>query len=268
MSSMPGNAERLTQHHQKEILDHHSLIITMDGSTTAGKRIIAERLAERYDLTMLNTGVTIRSLALLAIENGIVETDENNVTRVPVDFSEQISDMFDAMRSDFYIDKPLEGSRTARHMYGEREMRGELLTYPKQKAIDNLSSMIAASPVVRNTLYDFWRSAVKDLGGTIVVGRLTGVDLFPDAKVKLFLFASPEASAEYRVLHDPKAKKVAESEEHYVRARDAMDRQLGLLDWPVGGLIIDTSPHIRDLKGMNALESRIEQYIDQRHIIR
>lgn len=244
------------------------MIITMDGSTTAGKRIVAERLAERYDLTVLNTGITIRSLALLAIENGIVETDETNVIRIPVDFSEQVSRLYDLVKDEFKIETPLEGSHTVRHMYGNREMRGELLTYPKQKAIDNLASVIAASPMVRSKLYDFWRGAVRNLGGVIVVGRLTGVDLFPEAAIKLYLFASPEASAIYRVLHDPKAKKKPESEERYIRERDAKDRRHGLLDWPADGMIIDTSPFITDIHGLTALESKIAQQIEETYIIR
>jgi len=242
--------------------------MTIDGSTTAGKRIVAERLAERYGLTMLNTGITIRSLALLAIEKGIVKTDETNVVLIPVDFSEQIAIMYDTIQDDFRIEKPLEGSHTARHMYGDREMRGELLTYPKQKAIDNLSSMIAASPLVRHKLYDLWRNAVQNFGGAIVIGRLTGVDLYPNADIKLYLFASPEASAQYRVIHDPKAKKVPENEERYVRECDAMDRKHGLLDWPVEGMIIDTSPYIQDLQGLPLLETYIAKQIDERYIIR
>jgi len=252
----------------KEQLDRQSMMITMDGSTTAGKRIVAERLADRYGLTIVNTGITIRTLALLAIEEGIVQTDESNVTTTPVDFGEQIAGLFDAVEKDFRLEPPMEGSHNARYMYGEREMRGELLTYPKPKALDNLSSMIAASPVVREKLYAYWRTHIPALGGTVVVGRKTGVDLFPDARIKLYLYASPEAAALYRVIHDPKASKQAESEERYIRERDASDAQYGLLDRPKGGMIIDTSRYIKTVRGLSDLEEKIAETIDSTYTIR
>lgn len=252
----------------KETVDRASMIMTMDGSTTAGKRVIAEKLADRYNLTILNTGTTIRALSLLAIEHKLVKTDETNVTTIPVDFGDRIVELYEQMPEKLRIDKPQEGSHTAQIMVGNRDLLGELLTYPKQKAIENLSSVIAASPVIRWKLYQWWRTAVKDLGGTIVIGRKTGLDLFPGAKVKLYLYASPEASAQYRVTHDPMAHKGLVSEELYIRERDGWDKENGLLDRPAGALVLDTSPYIKDLAGLTALEEKIAAHIDQRYVIR
>ncbi len=255
-------------HPGKERLDCKSLIITIDGSTTAGKRMVAERLAERYNLTVFNTGSTIRAMALLAIENKLVGTDETNVTTIPVDFSDRIVELYDRMPNTMKITKPREGERTARVMVGERDMRGELLTYSKQKAIENLSAIIAASPVIRWKLYQLWRSAVKELGGVVVIGRKTGVDLFPNAPIKLYLFASPKASAAYRVIHDPTATMHQSSEERYIRERDFTDQYHGLQDRPVGAFAIDTSEFIGgDGKGISELESRIVAHIESRYEI-
>ena len=261
-------AERRPLVEQKEIVDRNSMIITMDGSTTAGKRVLAERLADKYNLTIVNTGTTIRALALLAIENKIVKTDNTNVTTIPVDFAERIEEFYDQMPKKIRIEKPMEGSHTALVMVGQRNMLGELLVYPKQKAVDNLSSVIASSPAIRWKLYQLWRDAVPTLGGTIVIGRKTGVDLFPDAKVKLYLYASPEASATYRVSHDPFIEKKQMSEELYVRERDGRDKENGLQDRPTDALVVDTSAYIKDSAGLAALEQRISKYIDGRFIIR
>lgn len=254
---------------QKELLDHRTLVITIDGSTTAGKRMIAERLATRYNLTVLNTGWTIRAMALLAIEHHLVKTDATNVVDVPVDFSEKILKLYEAMPQKLRIEKPREGDHTARIMVGERDLRGELLAYEKQKAIENLSAMIAASPLIREKLYGLWRSAVNDLGGSVVIGRKTGLDLFPEAPIKLYLYASPEASAQYRVVHDPTARLHQSSEARYVRERDAHDVSLGLSDRPPDALAIDASEYITGKRqGIEALENRIATYIDSRYIIR
>lgn len=267
---MNSQKEQSPQLHKREVLDKQHTIFTLDGSTTAGKRVVAERLAERYDLTVFNTGTTIRTMALLAIENGIVKTDETNITTIPVDFADRIIQVYDTMPEKMRIEKPREGERTARVMIGNRDMRGELLAYRKQKAIDNLSAVIAASPLIRGRLYGLWRDAVDKLGGVVVVGRKTGIDLYPDAPVKLYLFASPQASAVYRVTHDPTSLMHQNSEERYVRERDGKDRENGLLDWPSDAFSIDTSSYIAqgDGKNMSELENVIAAHIDSKYIIK
>ncbi len=252
----------------KEHVDRSNFVITIDGSTTAGKRLMAERLAERYDLTVLNTGTSIRALALLAIENKLVNTDETNVTSIPSDFTERVLSLYEAMPQKLTITKPRKDERNARVLLGTRDMRGELLTFRKTKAIDNLSSVIAASPAIRAKLYEHWREAVRELGGVVVIGRKTGIDLIPDAQVKLYLFASPEASAVYRVVHDPTALLTPTTEERYIRERDGKDRERGLLDRPADALVIDTSDYIkRNAKGLTDLEQRIGKYIDSKYVI-
>lgn len=245
------------------------MIITIDGSMTAGKRIIAERLADRYNLTVINTGTTIRAMALLAIEQHLVDTDETNVTTIPVDFSEKIVELYESMPQKLRIIKPRDGERMARIMVGERDMRGELFAYRKQKAIENLSAMIAASPLIRGKLYGLWRDAVREFGGAVVIGRKTGIDLFPQAPIKLYLFANPDASAAYRVTHDPTATLHQASEERYVRERDTQDQVNGLLDRPKDAMIFDTSDYIGgDGKGISRLESLIVSRIGERYDIR
>ncbi len=259
--------ERAPRAH-KEKLDHNSLIITVDGSTTAGKRLVAEQLADKYDLTVLNTGSSIRALALLAIENNLVGTDETNVTTIPVDFAQRIVEMYDTMPHKLTIEKPRTDERIARVMVGKRDMYGELLTFRKQKAIENLSSVIAASPVIRERLYDLWRGAVRELGGVVVVGRKTGVDLFPDAPIKLYLFASPEASAAYRIRHDPTASLRQSSEEQYIRERDGRDMARGLLTWPKDAMMIDTSEYIVRQNGPELLGQVVSSMIERQFVIK
>lgn len=262
-----GAVERV-QSPLKEVLDHSSVIMTLDGSKTAGKTVVARKLADRYNLTTLDTGITIRALALLAIEQKIVKTDDTNVTKIPVDFTDRIISLYERESPCIHIAKPVEGSRSARIMVGDRDMLGELLTYPKQKAIDNLSSIIAASPQVRSKLYQLWREAIPTLGGTIVIGRKTGVDLFPHAQIKIYLYANPESSAMYSVHYDPLSEKKVDSEERYIRERDTKDMESGLLNRPQGALVLDTSAYIKDSEGLERLESRIASHINSRFIIR
>jgi len=70
------------------------------------------------------------------------------------------------------------------------------------------------------------------------------------------------------VLHDPSSRARKESEERYIRERDARDEESGLLDRPTGGFVIDTSNYIKELHGLSALEKRIAKHIDAKLDIR
>lgn len=265
MNATPERSPRFA----KEPLDHRTLVITVDGSATAGKRLVAERLAERYDLAVLDTGASIRALALLAIEQKLVTTDATNIVDVPPDFIDKAVRLFDTMPDKLRILPPREDERMVRQLVGERDMRGELLTYSKQKAIENLSTIIAASPKMREKFYVLWRDAVSNLGGVVVYGRRTGVDLFPHAPVKVYLFASPEASAQYRVAHDPNSTMTIGSEAQYVREREGKEAAHGLLERAKDALVIDSSDYlVGGSQSIDRLEARIASFIDSRYIIR
>lgn len=253
---------------QKELLDKHTVIITIDGLTGSGKWALAEALADHYDLTFLNTGISIRALALLAIEQNLVQTDETNAIDIPADFSQRVLTLYEQMPQKLTIQKPLAGSRDARFMVGDRNMLVALDAYDKRKAIENLSSIIAATPQIRERLYAQWRGAVEQFGGSVVVGRKTGDDLFPRAQLKVFLHADPEASAAYRFKRRVMANDGVSAEVSYVKRRDNHDRASGLLSAPQDALIVDTTPYLTDRVGLGELASLVIAQFDARYAIR
>jgi cytidylate kinase len=60
-------------------------------------------------------------------------------------------------------------------------------------------SQIAANPDVRAVLVQRQRDWIAERGGGVVEGRDIGSVVFPDAKLKLFVTASPRVRAERRV---------------------------------------------------------------------
>lgn len=253
---------------QKEFIDKKSLIITIDGLTGTGKWSLAEQLAEYYDLMFLNTGVSIRALALLAIEQGLVQTDQANAIDIPADFPQKVLTMYERMPEKLTIQAPIAGSRDARFMVGDRNMLVALDAYEKRKAIENLSSIIAATPEIREKLYAQWRGAVEQFGGMVVVGRKTGDDLFPQAQLKIFLHADPEVSATHRVKRHVMANDLVTAEANYVRRRNNMDRASGLLNPPVDAWVIDTSKYLNDSGGLQALATLVTSRFDARYSLR
>ena len=60
-------------------------------------------------------------------------------------------------------------------------------------------SQVAANPAVRDVLVTRQRAWVARRGGAVVEGRDIGSVVFPDARLKLFITASPRVRAERRV---------------------------------------------------------------------
>lgn len=253
---------------QKELVDKRSIIITIDGVTGSGKWALAEQLADHYNLTFLNTGISIRALALLAIEQRLVSTDETNAINIPPDLSERVLAMYDRMPEKLMIHKPLPGSHDARFLVGERDMLVALDAYDKRKAIENVASIIAATPEIRNRLYAQWRDAVDTFDGTVVVGRKTGEDLFPGAQLKVFLHADPEVSAAYRFKRRVMANDMVGTETTYVKRRDSDDRASGLLNPPLDAFVVDTSRYLSDRVGLQELARLVTAQFDGRYAIR
>ena len=81
-----------------------------------------------------------------------------------------------------------------------RAMQAEDLDHPDLRGPDaaRAASEVAALPDVRRALVDFQRAFAARAGGAVLDGRDIGTVICPDAPVKLFVTASPEARAARR----------------------------------------------------------------------
>ena len=61
--------------------------------------------------------------------------------------------------------------------------------------VAQMASKVAAISKVRSELFDFQRNFAGKDGGAVIDGRDIGTVIFPDAAVKLYITASPEARA-------------------------------------------------------------------------
>ena len=61
-----------------------------------------------------------------------------------------------------------------------------------------MASKVAAISNVRSELFDFQRNFAGKYGQAVIDGRDIGTVIFPDAAVKLYITASPEARAKRR----------------------------------------------------------------------
>ena len=115
--------------------------------------------------------------------------------------------------------------------------------------VDRIVSAYSAVPRVRAALLGLQRDQQK-YGSLVVEGRDVGSVVFPDAPLKFFLTASPEARAGRRCLERERRGEEVSYEDTLaaIRERDHLDesRTTAPLRQPEGAVLLDTSDMSED----------------------
>ncbi|MGE0153122.1 MAG: (d)CMP kinase [Reyranellaceae bacterium] len=144
------------------------MIIALDGPSAAGKGTLARRLAAHYRLALLDTGLIYRAVAAAVLRGAPQEPERE------------------------------------RAIAAAKALQPAALEQPglREEAVGAMASQVAAIAEVRQHLVDFQRRFARNppggAAGSILDGRDIGTVICPDADVKIFLTASPEARAERR----------------------------------------------------------------------
>ena len=164
-------------------------IIAIDGLAGTGKSTLANRLSERLGISHLDTGASFRMAALVVLQNGIdPERDDKMiqaVNQVEMSFENGVS----------YING--------------LDVSGEI----RSEQVSSMASRIAVSSGLRLALLKWQRAWVDKHGASVVEGRDIGSVVFPDALVKVYLYADDIVRSRRRT----------ESSEAGLRERDQRD---------------------------------------------
>ena len=148
--------------------------IAIDGPSGAGKSTIAKAAAKELGFVYLDTGAIYRTVAWHITMMGIGPKDTDHVPMLLDDANIQI---------DFQPD--------GQHMI----LNGKDITQEiRTPEIASVASQAAAQPSVREFLLDMQRDLAKT-HNIIMDGRDIGTVVLPDASVKIYLTATPEARA-------------------------------------------------------------------------
>ncbi len=161
--------------------------VAIDGPAGAGKSSIARAAAKELGFIYVDTGALYRAVGVYGLRNGI---DNKN--------AEAVAGMLP------HISVELKFRDGVQHVYlnGE-DVSEEIRTPPASMA----ASDVSAVPAVRQFLFDLQRD-IAAKNDCIMDGRDIGTVVLPDAQVKIFLTASPEARAmrRYKELQEKGAK--------------------------------------------------------------
>jgi cytidylate kinase len=190
---------------------NHNLIIAIDGPSGAGKSTLGRMLARALKLLYIDTGSMYRAVALAVMESSISATDDVAVGSLAGRVDIDLKGDPDSLRVT------LEGRDVT------DEIRGEEVTH--------LSSIISTIPEVRRAMV----ARQREMGrrGAVLNGRDIGTVVFPDADVKFFLTAVPQARAERRFNEERAQNPDADFEETFTDMAERDRRDSSRADSPL-----------------------------------
>ncbi|MET0851582.1 MAG: (d)CMP kinase [Candidatus Rokuibacteriota bacterium] len=194
--------------------------MTIDGPAGAGKSSAARELARRLGFKLLDTGAMYRALAWAVREAGL-----------PAEEGPGLAALLDRTRVE------LDGERV---LVDGRDVT-RLIRAPE---IGELTSVLSAFRMVREKMTPLQRALAAD-GGVVLEGRDTGSVVCPDAEVKFYLDAAPEARARRRQQELAARGIVLDlaTVRDEVARRDRQDggRALAPTTVPAGAIIVDST---------------------------
>jgi cytidylate kinase len=190
-------------------------IVAIDGPAGSGKSTVARAVADRLGIEYLDTGAMYRSVAFAVLRGDIDPGDDEAVGQLAAGLDIDVS----------------AGVVTVDGIDATIEIRGP--------EVSRAVSTVAANSSVRADLRDRQRRWAAERGGGVMEGRDIGTVVFPDATLKVYLTASPEARAGRR------AKEVTDLDYETVAAdlarRDALDDRTTPLVGAPDAVVIDTT---------------------------
>lgn len=202
------------------------MIIAIDGPSGAGKSTLGKMLAKELGLLYLDTGAMYRAVALSANRKGIGLSDEEAVSQDARKAQIELKGEADSLRIFLDGDDVSEDIRTLE--------------------IAQAASVVSTISDVRRIMVELQRKlGEQNVRGCVLEGRDIGSVVFPNADIKFFLTAKPEARARRRFEEDKAKGRLTTYEQTLAEINERDERDVARVDSPLtiadDAVVIDTS---------------------------
>jgi CMP/dCMP kinase len=202
------------------------MIIAIDGPSGAGKSTLGKMLAKKLNLLYLDTGAMYRAVALAVTHAGVPFRDIDRIADIAEDAQIDLVGEPDAMKvildgEDVSVDiRTLEAAQAA--------------------------SIVSTISEVRRIMVEHQRGiGLTARSGCVLEGRDIGSVVFPNADMKFFLTATPEARARRRFMEDQSKGRISTYEQTLTEINERDERDYSREDSPLSvaedAIKIDTS---------------------------
>jgi cytidylate kinase len=202
------------------------MIIAIDGPSGAGKSTLGKMLAKNLNLLYLDTGAMYRAVGLAVLENGVSFEDKVKAAEIA-----RIS------RIEL-VGEP----ENLQVLLNGRDVSAEIRT----NEVGQAASIVSAISEVRKILVEHQRQlGEQSKNGAVLDGRDIGTVVFPNADLKFFLTAKPEARARRRFEEDSAKNRAVSFEQTFAEIKERDERDVSREDSPLSiaedAIVIDTS---------------------------
>lgn len=154
------------------------MIVAVDGPAGSGKGTITKLVAEKLGLVYIDTGALYRCITLYMIRNDINLEDTEKIQKM-------LKNVNIELKKEENIDKV--------YLNGE-----DVSIKIRENAVNELVSPVSTIGIIRENITDLSRK-IAEGKKVIMEGRDIGTNVFPNAKIKIYLDATPEERANRRL---------------------------------------------------------------------
>jgi len=202
------------------------MIIAIDGPSGAGKSTLGKMLAKKLNLLYLDTGAMYRAVALAVTRAGVPYRDIDRIADIAESSEIDLVGEPDAMKV----------------MLDGEDVSVDIRTLDAAQA----ASVVSTISEVRRIMVEHQRAIGEAArNGCVLEGRDIGSIVFPNADIKFFLTAKPEARARRRHTEDQLKGRVSTYEQTLAEINERDERDVSREDSPLtisdDAIVIDTS---------------------------
>ena len=202
------------------------MIIAIDGPSGAGKSTLGKMLAKKLNLLYLDTGAMYRAVALAVTRDRVPYRDIDRIADIAENAEINLVGEPDAMKV----------------MLDGEDVSVDIRTLDAAQA----ASVVSTISEVRRIMVEHQRAiGLSAPNGCVLEGRDIGSVVFPNADIKFFLTATPEARARRRFMEDQSKGRISTYEQTLAEINERDKRDTTRSDSPLtisdDAVVIDTS---------------------------